>query len=417
MKNLKIITLLLSILLLISNYPTHHSAATRRIPQQEDIETIKDTVPKSPVILVPGFGGSRLDVKLTNFKSEHWFCHTNEDWFLLWLSMDMLVPVFAECSIDYITLDWDGSYPSNKEGVEFRVVSGIEGVVYLQPTFHFENYFLNLVNEFKNEGYQENLDLFAAPYDFRLSPKNFTLYFNELKNMVEYSYKIDNKKVNLVCHSMGCKLSTFFLTQTPQEWKDKYVEQLITIAPAVAGAFEGIRTLLFGNNFGDDILPNKDFKTLSLSWPAVYFNLPYDDTLWTNPIAIFKDKEYYSTNEGFHQLFTDMELPEKAHQLLDFVWDDNQYIKNPGVKVSILYGYGSDTHSQLIFKDKMIDGSIEYIDKSGDGVLLEELILNYCEQWTDNTSTSCQGFKGVCHQCLVSNKDVIKSVVGRVKQQ
>ncbi|KAJ3436988.1 phosphatidylcholine-sterol acyltransferase [Anaeramoeba flamelloides] len=411
------IILFLTLVLLISNHSTNKVTDTRQIKQIKTNKIITDTQPKAPVLLIPGFGGSKIEAKLTDFKSKHWYCHSNKDWFLLWVSLDMFIPVVADCSIEYISLDWDGKNPQSQEGTEFRVVSGVDGVVYLDPTIHFENYYLNLVNKLKKEGYQENLDLFAAPYDFRLSPKNLTLYFNQLINLVEYSSKIDNKKVTLVCHSMGCKMTTFFLTQQTQEWKDTYVEQLIAIAPAIGGAFEGLRSVLFGNNFGDGLMSNKAFQSLALTWPGIYFNIPYDQKLWTAPIAVSNNKNYYSTNQDYHQLFTDLGLPEKSHQILDYVWDDNQNIKNPNVKLQILYGYGSKTHYQVVFKDKKLSDSVEYVDTSGDGVLLEELVLNYCKKWTDNTSVSCQGFKGVTHQDLVSNKDVISSIMNLIKEQ
>lgn len=55
----------------------------------------------SPVILVPGDGGSRLEAKLDRYSVAHKYCERrSSDWFDLWLSLSSLVPFALDCWSD-----------------------------------------------------------------------------------------------------------------------------------------------------------------------------------------------------------------------------------------------------------------------------------------------------------------------------
>ncbi|KAJ6240894.1 phosphatidylcholine-sterol acyltransferase [Anaeramoeba flamelloides] len=415
-----VLILTFSLLLIIINLPLNQVNTSKIIPferieHKSVIENasirVSDQQPKKPIIIIPGFGGSKIEAKLNHFHSKHWFCSSNKDWYLLWISLDDFLPIISECSIDYFTLFWNGNHVENKRGAEFRVVPSIDGIVYLEPTFHFENYFLKMVDGFKSIGYQENFDLFGAPYDFRLSPRNLTQYFHDLTGLIEYTYGMKNERVTLICHSMGCKLSIYFLSKKSQKWKDKHIEQLITIAPAFSGAFEGLRSLLFGNNFGDDFMTDRSFRSLIVSCPGIYFDLPSNTILWPDPLVISDTKDYYSTKDDYLGLFYDLEFPQESTQILKSIWNDVIILEAPKVKTRIFFGYGTNTRAQVVFKGDLTKRNYYYINKDGDGVLSKELILQFCKAWTDNSENSCQGFPGIKHQELVSNEYVIKNII------
>lgn len=55
----------------------------------------------SPVILLPGDGGSRLQAKLDRIGVSHRYCERkSNDWFDLWLNLSLLVPFALDCWID-----------------------------------------------------------------------------------------------------------------------------------------------------------------------------------------------------------------------------------------------------------------------------------------------------------------------------
>jgi lysophospholipase-3 len=55
----------------------------------------------SPVILVPGDGGSRLEAKLDKKDVAHHYCERkSDDWFDLWVNLSLLVPFAIDCWVE-----------------------------------------------------------------------------------------------------------------------------------------------------------------------------------------------------------------------------------------------------------------------------------------------------------------------------
>lgn len=55
----------------------------------------------SPVILLPGDGGSRLEAKLNRKDVMHKYCERrSDDWFDLWVNLSLLVPFAIDCWVE-----------------------------------------------------------------------------------------------------------------------------------------------------------------------------------------------------------------------------------------------------------------------------------------------------------------------------
>lgn len=55
----------------------------------------------SPVILLPGDGGSRLEAKLDRKDVLHHYCERrSDDWFTLWVNLSLLVPFAIDCWVE-----------------------------------------------------------------------------------------------------------------------------------------------------------------------------------------------------------------------------------------------------------------------------------------------------------------------------
>ena len=55
----------------------------------------------SPVILIPGDGGSRLQAKLNRTDVAHHYCERRStDWFDLWVNLSALVPFAIDCWVE-----------------------------------------------------------------------------------------------------------------------------------------------------------------------------------------------------------------------------------------------------------------------------------------------------------------------------
>lgn len=63
--------------------------------------TINHDEQLTPVILLPGDGGSRLQAKLNRTTVEHHYCERHSaDWFDLWVNLSLLVPFAVDCWVD-----------------------------------------------------------------------------------------------------------------------------------------------------------------------------------------------------------------------------------------------------------------------------------------------------------------------------
>jgi len=72
-------------------------------------------------------------------------------------------------------------------------------------------------------------------------------YFVSLKALIEETYSInDNHPVILVCHSMGCLFSLYFLKHQDQKWKDKHVRSMISIGAPFGGATRALTAVTSG---------------------------------------------------------------------------------------------------------------------------------------------------------------------------
>lgn len=128
--------------------------------------------------LVPGDGGSQLDAKLNKTDVVHYICQKKTaDFFNIWLNLELLVPLIIDCWVDNMVLVYDNvtRTTSNSPGVTIRVPGwgSSEAVEWLDPTHASSGaYFKDIGNALTSIGYQRNVSLFGAPYDFRKAPSN-----------------------------------------------------------------------------------------------------------------------------------------------------------------------------------------------------------------------------------------------------
>jgi len=85
-------------------------------------------------------------------------------------------------------------------------------------------------------GYVRGVSLRGAPYDFRYAPHSQAFYFTRLRQLVEETWALNGRRrVVLLAHSMGGLYAAYFLARQPADWKDRYVEALITVNTPWAG--------------------------------------------------------------------------------------------------------------------------------------------------------------------------------------
>lgn len=109
MKLVLVVTLLVAQYVIVTVLADSFSKTRSRLIETNDIfhSTIEhhEDSPSdnrlSPIILMPGDGGSRLQAKLDRQAVTHHYCERKtNDWFDLWLNLSLLVPFALDCWVD-----------------------------------------------------------------------------------------------------------------------------------------------------------------------------------------------------------------------------------------------------------------------------------------------------------------------------
>jgi lysophospholipase-3 len=244
----------------------------------------------TPVVIIPGDGGSQLEAKLDKpsrpsvlcDKKANWYCkhlarahtalicpthppmhcshlsHATHHRYTLWLSVTALLPGAIECWCDNIKLDWNNETEtySNTVGVTtrtpgFGTTTSIES---LDPQLKSKSkYFGPVVEALVSAGLTRNSSLRGAPYDFRYGPKSDEgkAYLGRLKALIEETYALNsNEKVALISHSMGCIYALYFLAGQTQAWKDKFIAKWLPTSGAFSGSASEIKLFASGDSEG-----------------------------------------------------------------------------------------------------------------------------------------------------------------------
>lgn len=377
----------------------------------------------SPVILVPGDGGSQVEAKLNRSSVVHYICaKTSDDYFNLWLNMELLVPVVIDCFIDNLKLNYDNitRTTSNQPGVDIRVPGwGNPFVVeYIDPSKATPGtYFKDIANLLVNDlGYIRNLSLRGAPYDFRKGPSENEEFFAKLKDLIEETYIMNNNTpVTLVAHSMGGPMTLIMLQRQSQKWKDKYINAMITLSAVWAGSIKAVKVFAIGDDLGAYFLRESVLRTEQITSPSLGWLLPSKLFWKETEVLVQSDLKNYTLN-NLQEYFADIGVPNAW----EFRKDNEKYqldFTAPGVEVHCLYGSKVNTVEKLYYKPgTTIQGYPQLIFGDGDGTV-NMRSLGACAHWQSGQKQKIyhQGFPGVDHTNILRNPDVLAYINATLK--
>ncbi|MDA5108218.1 pre-peptidase C-terminal domain-containing protein [Brevibacillus thermoruber] len=322
-----------------------------------------------PVILIPGIGGSRLEVEEDG--------KTSEIWLGLW---DMGVGIRDPRHRRILSLEpvKNGSVnvQPRQPGIKVfpeRADGGFRAIEYLSYTKldldvikkQVEQY-ASMAKHLEKMGYRKNRTLFAMPYDWRYSNADNAKF---LKQKIDEALKESGaSQVQLVAHSMGGLLVRETLLSNVS-YQPK-VKRIIYMGTPFLGSPRAYQAIKYGYNFGIPFLHEETGKVISAYAPAVYELLPsrkYFDTV----AFLKKDVVHPYSYEEFLQdreIRLDYDpLVKNAGQLHE-KWD-NKTINVPQYSIvghgqTTLLGYVMNPVSrQLVpyFDPGVGDGTVPYL--------------------------------------------------------
>eukprot|EP00111_Clytia_hemisphaerica_P007230 TCONS_00021000-protein len=383
------------------------------------------SIAKSPIILIPGTGGNRLEAKLTGKKwKPAWYCLSSTiTFYTLWFDLTAPFPGFTKCWADNIRLEWDleKMTTSDVQGVETKVpeFGRTESVEYLDSVGVIP-YMKSLVEYFVTMGYERNKEIRAAPYDFRYSPDTTPHnYFNELKDLTEETYVLNNNEaVTLITHSYGGLMTLYFLNKVSKSWKKKFIKQWIALAAPFGGSI--LETLVYASGFVDKklerVIEPLDVRAGQRSFTSNLVLLPSrfawsDDYVFaqiSNKTFTISNISGFLDQVGFHEGTLMMEQIVNNTELMKM---------SPGVPISCFYGNKlNSTVNRLIFdKSGFPDHPIGFEYGHGDGsVNLESLVL--CEMFADlqKENVTIHELPDVGHLDILENEELFSTIESMV---
>lgn len=348
---------------------------------------------KAPVILVPGTMGSVLRGNV-NGRKPHWYCPADIQDSDIWIKKTYVLPPLGNCLADWLTMRYDPKTNSaiDQENVELDIVDfgGVSGIGYLDEFFnitHFIPYFNKYIEYLEKRGYTVGKDLFGAPFDWRRGLVLGESHYKRMIALVEKAYKQNgNSKVSLVGHSLGGYFIHYFLSNiTTPQWREKYIDSAILVAPSFGGCGTVVENLWNGalyimRHFG---ISEKSMGTLASSLGALYVHLPNHQIFSNTPIFIDKNGKVY-----------------KASQIPELLKINGKFRQTPEV-FDLHKQFSSQTIGPLdvptviVYNDRIKtavgwnDQKKEYIYSLGDSLINSEGYHHACYNWRSNKKLLC----------------------------
>jgi lysophospholipase-3 len=326
--------------------------------------------------------GSGLEAKLDNAKEPFWGCSTNSDWFRVWLAVGSFAPGYVDCLFHNLGIEYDEKSKTyhNMPGVSIREIDfgGLKGIDFLDYSWGGEPlsvtaYFAPLIADLKGAGYRPGIDLRGAPYDWR-QPFNANNMFSRMKALIEEMFEESGGlAVNIVAHSFGNIQTSFFLNQhVNQTWKDKYIDNFISVAAPWSGAPQALRAVVSGDDFGfalpgfSSLIDPLKVRKVARGAGGVVILVP-EPEFWQGEVLVQTPKRNYTVND-FSQLFLDMGAPmtNAIYKSVDKTIED---IVAPNVPLHCLYGINHKTEIGYKYVDGFDKQPEVFFTQYGDGVV------------------------------------------------
>jgi hypothetical protein len=202
---------------------------------------------RTPVLIIPGVLGTEMSDGAGN---------------KLWLDISHTLTGGGDSFMDPLGLNPD--FTPSDTGVVLGDVIRKETV--LQNLAKIFDYSFFLIKEFQLQGYEEDVDLFVFPYDWRygVNDSNVNLLSQKISDIKSQT---GSTKVDIIAHSTGGLLVKKYIVENVS---NHYVGKAIFVGVPNTGAPAAIKNLLHGNTFGMFFLSASEMKKLSRNMPVAY---------------------------------------------------------------------------------------------------------------------------------------------------
>lgn len=359
---------------------------------------------RKPLFIVPGILSSNLQMS-TSGKPKHWYCPRGRN-ISVFGNILNFVPPKLNCALEYASLRYDAASDTIVDGenvdirpFDFGGLSGIDSLIKLPLGLKFGPRLSEYISFAKGYGYTEGKDMFGVPNDWRLGVFQKDEFWAELRNLIEKAVENNKEKAVIHSHSLGCLITQRFLTEfVSDEWKEKYIDNVVYIGPAFAGSSHALSTLIDSKFHG---IKSEGLTKFIQHMSSVYQLLPNLELNGDVPI-ILKPSETYKISEIGDYLIANNNLTEQEKMILNkSIKISHQMQKENNVRTLIIYNSAIPTR----FAVDMRTSKTTFIREKGDGVVLSDGINKICEKWNMKKELDCVDVQemALSHNKLIKN--------------
>ena len=381
----------------------------------------------NPVVIIPGYLGSKMYAKFKKPAVLHWFCdQKHTEWHRIWFTAVIMGPILKMCWTDNIKLLWNPN--TNKYSNNCGVLTKIPYRYGSTKNFEWldnikigaSNYFYSLVESLVTVGGVRNVSIRGAPYDFRYAPYSVDngTWVDRMTSLVEDTYNINNRTpVTLLSHSMGCLYTLYFLNRKDSHWKDRYIKYWIPTAGPFAGAVLAMKSILRGDDRGIPFVSSRDARESQRSWESTMFLVPTHQVWGTTAIVQTPTKNYSALQ--YKTLFKDANITY-GYERYQLVRNLTASLIHPLVDTIHLYGTGIPTAESIVNFDggKFERKETTIINGDGDGTVNTRSMKSILRRWKQrefhHLFLEIQ-FPGHGHVEILKSKEYIERVIHILK--
>jgi len=227
---------------------------------------------REPLVVVPGIAGTILQ---------------KSDGTEAWPNIDQMLVSPSDNYLDALALDTTGDAPATPgsngvQGSTLRTAAILKTAQLTLGgiTLFNDNFYGNLMKAFTDEGYIEGVDLFAAPYDWRLDINNSVSSLAAVVARARAAAPAG--KINIIAHSMGGLLVKKYLAGLSMASSNAgaaaipaaFLDKVVLVGVPEIGAPYALKMLNYGDDLGILIANQDEMKKIAQNMPAIYELLP-----------------------------------------------------------------------------------------------------------------------------------------------
>lgn len=209
------------------------------------------------------------------------------------------------------------------------------------------------------------------------------------KGLIEETFNQMGEKVVIICHSMGCTFTYYFMRQQDPDWISRYISTWFVIGAPFGGAFK----YMYGA-FADDDFPASTFPIIrpaERTFSTTAFLLPSKRTFTEQDVLVSTPNKNYTTSniEEFFFDLKDFDSLDQYKDVKDLLGDELNVSGLESLKIVCVGGTGERTLESAQF-DTEINSSgnrknFRPIYGDGDG-FLQTRSMRECLKFNDTSN-------------------------------